>query len=179
MDPRPAATVILLRHPYEVLMVRRNAELAFMGGFWVFPGGKVDDGETSPEQTARRELTEETAIRLSADAELVPFARWITPLGLPRRYDTHFFLADVAGGVDTETPTVDGSEIVEAGWVSPQTALTDGRPLAFPTRKQLERLAEFTDTAALIGASRGLTITPIQPVTVHDDGSPAIVAPEL
>lgn len=40
----PAATVLLLRNGesgVEVLMVRRNSEIAF-GGMWVFPGGRVD-----------------------------------------------------------------------------------------------------------------------------------------
>ncbi len=178
MYPRPAATVILLRDPYEVLMVRRNPEVAFMGGFWVFPGGKVEDGDGSPEAAARRELAEEAAIWLRAGAEMIPFARWITPEGLPKRYDTHFFLADAADAVDSQVVTVDGSEIVEARWVEPRAALNDGSPMAFPTRTQLERLMAFSDKEALMAACRGLTITPVQPTIVHDDGTPVIVLPE-
>src|SRR5580658_7668014 len=84
--PRLAATVILLRggaEQLEVLMVRRNPQARFMGGAWVFPGGGVDaaDGHGEPglKAAALRELTEETGIELPADAELVAFARWITP----------------------------------------------------------------------------------------------------
>jgi len=43
--PRPAATVLLLREApgaIEVLMTRRHAELAVLGGSWVFPGGVVE-----------------------------------------------------------------------------------------------------------------------------------------
>lgn len=44
---RPAATVVVLRpastHPFDVLMVRRNDQVAFMAGAYVFPGGRVDD----------------------------------------------------------------------------------------------------------------------------------------
>src|SRR5947209_13395611 len=43
--PRPAATVLLLREApgaVEVLMTRRHAELAVLGGSWVFPGGVVE-----------------------------------------------------------------------------------------------------------------------------------------
>src|SRR5579875_1714836 len=75
---RPAATVILLREPFEVLMVKRNPDLAFMGGYWVFPGGKVEAADGSPEGAARRELGEEVSIDLAASTELIPFARWIT-----------------------------------------------------------------------------------------------------
>lgn len=46
---RPAATVIVLRpamtHPFDVLMVRRNDKVAFMAGAYVFPGGRVDEGD--------------------------------------------------------------------------------------------------------------------------------------
>jgi 8-oxo-dGTP pyrophosphatase MutT (NUDIX family) len=177
MQPRPAATLILVRDPYEVLMVRRNPALAFMGGFWVFPGGKVEEDDGSPEQAARRELLEEVSVELPANAELIPFARWITPLGLPVRFDTWFFLAHADGAAGAEAPTADDSEIVEARWVAPQTALTDGSPLAFPTRKQLERLAGFVTAAALIDGSRGLTVEPVLPEVVRDNGAPAVVIP--
>jgi 8-oxo-dGTP pyrophosphatase MutT (NUDIX family) len=178
MDPRPAATVILLRRPYEVLMVQRNPGLAFMGGYWVFPGGKVETDDGSPERAARRELAEEAAIALSEEAELIPFARWITPVGLAQRYDTHFFLADGADAVGGLTATVDGSEIVAARWISPDRALEDDSALAFPTRRQLERLTQFSDSEGLFSASRGLTITPVLPEIVHDDGRAVIVLPE-
>ena len=44
---RPAATVIVLRagDPFEILMVRRNDNVAFMAGSYVFPGGRVDDAD--------------------------------------------------------------------------------------------------------------------------------------
>ena len=41
----PAATVVLLRDGVdglETLMLRRNSKLAFAGGAWVFPGGRID-----------------------------------------------------------------------------------------------------------------------------------------
>jgi 8-oxo-dGTP pyrophosphatase MutT (NUDIX family) len=52
-----AATVLLLRETegtsLEVLMLRRAAQLSFMGGMWVFPGGRVDDADASPRTHAR------------------------------------------------------------------------------------------------------------------------------
>jgi len=53
---RPAATVLLLREvggELEVLMMRRDARIAFMGGMWVFPGGRVDAADASPAVRAR------------------------------------------------------------------------------------------------------------------------------
>jgi len=45
---RPAATVLLLRDGdggLEVFMLRRNREATFVGGVYVFPGGKVDPSD--------------------------------------------------------------------------------------------------------------------------------------
>jgi 8-oxo-dGTP pyrophosphatase MutT (NUDIX family) len=45
VTPEPAATVVLLRESdagLEVYLTRRQDNLAFLGGFHVFPGGKLD-----------------------------------------------------------------------------------------------------------------------------------------
>ncbi len=48
---RPAATVVVLRpaaaHPFDVLLVRRSDQVAFMAGAHVFPGGRVDDTDVA------------------------------------------------------------------------------------------------------------------------------------
>lgn len=55
---RPAATVVVLRTAtdgaVQVLMVRRNRAIAFMGGAYVFPGGRMDAGDAviSPDAMA-------------------------------------------------------------------------------------------------------------------------------
>ena len=47
----PASTVVLLRgtHPFEVFLVRRSDSIAFLGGAHVFPGGRVDPSDHSPD----------------------------------------------------------------------------------------------------------------------------------
>ena len=47
---KPSASVVVVRdgaEALEVLMLRRNEKIAFHGGAWVFPGGRVDaeDGD--------------------------------------------------------------------------------------------------------------------------------------
>lgn len=45
---RPATTVVLLRDApdgFEVFLVQRSRVLAFLPSAWVFPGGRVDDGD--------------------------------------------------------------------------------------------------------------------------------------
>lgn len=58
----PAVSVALVRAE-KVLLVKRGRAPA--RGLYAFPGGKVEQGETW-EDAARRELAEETGIRVSA-----------------------------------------------------------------------------------------------------------------
>lgn len=59
---RPAATIVVLRpapaHPFDVLLVRRSDTVAFMAGAHVFPGGRVDDGDSAQPASACDGLTE-------------------------------------------------------------------------------------------------------------------------
>ena len=51
-----AATVLLLREDddgLQVLLTKRAAGLSFMGGLWVFPGGRMESSDLSPELAAR------------------------------------------------------------------------------------------------------------------------------
>jgi len=53
--PRPAATVLMLRDAAcgpEVFMVRRHDAAVFMGGAYVFPGGRVDLGDSDVADTS-------------------------------------------------------------------------------------------------------------------------------
>ncbi len=87
------------------------------------------------------------ACGLTLDIEaLVPFARWL-PLGLAhdRIFDTRFYLADLGtGAVDI---AVDETENTSLFWVTAEQALAQAErgeiSLIFPTRRNLERLAQF------------------------------------
>jgi glyoxylase-like metal-dependent hydrolase (beta-lactamase superfamily II)/8-oxo-dGTP pyrophosphatase MutT (NUDIX family) len=86
---RPAASVVLVRENGEVLWVRRGDQLRFAGGFYAFPGGRVDlqdsgvpaDGgeslgaaEMPCVVAAARELFEETGVLAVPGAQSVPAA---------------------------------------------------------------------------------------------------------
>jgi 8-oxo-dGTP pyrophosphatase MutT (NUDIX family) len=183
--PRPAATVILLRgesRKLEVLLVRRNPEARFMGGAWVFPGGAVDRSEGTGEDALRaaaiRELREEAGIEIAGPEQLVPFARWITPAQVKTRFDTWFYLAPAPAGAEA---SIDGSEVVDAGWYAPAQALeaaAGGRLfLVFPTIKQLEQLSGFATADALLAHARGREVRPVQPRVVMSGERARIVLP--
>jgi hypothetical protein len=88
--------------------------------------------------------------RLAA-TNLVPFARWLPPEGLHKRFDTRFYLALLPDG---EEMLADGREAVHARWATPAELLDDadaGRiSLLFPTRCNIARLAQFANAAALL-----------------------------
>src|SRR5690554_3898866 len=83
------------------------------------------------------------------------FAHWITPEGLPRRFDTHFLLTKAPAG---QHPVADGGETVELEWASPteviQRADAAEHAIMFPTLLNLMRLAESTDSATALEAAR-------------------------
>ena len=169
LTPLPAASVIVLRDaPLEVLMLRRHGGASFMPNAWVFPGGVVEGDET-PRQAAAREAHEEAGVVLDPES-LVATSRWITPAGLPKRFDTWFFLASVPRDIAI---VIDGAEIVDWMWIAPADALARrDLQMVLPTRKNLEALTGFDDVAALMESRRGVTIEPIEPVLV--DGKPTL-----
>ncbi|MEQ8660592.1 MAG: NUDIX hydrolase [Gammaproteobacteria bacterium] len=127
---RPSASVVIARDAgaLEILMLRRNERIAFHGGAWVFPGGRVDaddqrgtgaDELAVARRAAVRETIEETGLAPAAES-LLPFAHWTTPVGLPKRFATWFFLAPVADDVSV---TVDNDEIIDYRWLTPAAAL--------------------------------------------------------
>ena len=169
LTPLPAASVIVLRDaPLEVLLLRRSEKSSFVPNAWVFPGGAIEADET-PAIAAARETLEEAGIALDPNA-LVPTSRWITPEGIPKRFDTWFFLAAIPR--DTEI-IIDGNEIVDWMWTAPAEALRSrDLHLVFPTIKNLEAIASFTSADALIESRRNAVIEPVQPVLVN--GKPTL-----
>jgi 8-oxo-dGTP pyrophosphatase MutT (NUDIX family) len=182
-EPRPAATLILLRHGaahgnrgLEALMVRRNPSARFMPGAWVFPGGAVDDidraaGDATgdPDEAAhracvRRELREEAGIELADDSGIWPWSRWITPEVVPVRFDTRFYVAEAPPHA---RPKADGDEVVAADWLAPAEALEraqgEGFDLAFPTIKHLEGLREYASAPEAVAAAQTRRVEPILP----------------
>ncbi len=167
-DLIPAATVVVLRDGgdgLEVLMLRRNSEIAF-GGMWVFPGGRIDeadavaggDGRTDELATASaaaaREAAEEADIAVDPGS-LVWFSHWLPPPISPKRYSTYFFATRAAGGADGEV-AVDEGEITDHAWMSPLEAINSRDrgeiELAPPTWMTLHLLGSWDSAATALGA---------------------------
>ena len=100
-------------------------------------------------------------LRLACD-QLVHFAHWITPENMPKRFDTHFFLAAAPSGHHGRH---DGRESVDSTWISPAHAIADRKRwnVIFPTKLNLMKLAKSATVEAARAAARAippLTVTP-------------------
>ena len=179
VTPIPAASVMLLRgEPFEVLMIRRHEKASFVPNAWVFPGGAVDaaDERGSTLETMRaaavRELFEETRIWVDPE-QLVWTSRWITPEGLPKRFDTYFFLARAGKG---DEAIIDHQEAVDVVWLTPEVAI-ETLDIVFPTLKNLEAIAGFDSIDALLESRRDADIKPTRPRMLMVGGKRTFVLP--
>jgi 8-oxo-dGTP pyrophosphatase MutT (NUDIX family) len=94
---------------------------------------------------------------LHVDATAIELiARWITPVGPPRRYDTWFFLCAMPDGQEA---THDGTEAVHLEWVRPLDGLERWRKGEYvmlpPTVASLQQLAPFSSVDDVMRAYRG------------------------
>lgn len=84
--------IALLRREGRWFLQRRDLPAAHLPGFWEFPGGKVEAGET-PEAALRRELMEELSWTPAALKELAA----ITHAYPDREVTLHPFVAEGPG----------------------------------------------------------------------------------
>jgi 8-oxo-dGTP pyrophosphatase MutT (NUDIX family) len=135
-----AARVGALREAYEecgLLLATRDGQ----------PVGSHANGLTDMRQRVDKDaslfqpLVRGHGLTLCTD-DLHPFARWIPPPALHKRFDTRFYLASLP---EEQTPVQDGTEAVDIIWIRPQDALDQlaagTRKIIFPTARNLELLA--------------------------------------
>jgi len=107
------------------------------------------------------EMVRAEKLRLAMDC-LVPFAHWITPANMPKRFDTHFFIAAAPSG---HAGAHDGRESVDSIWINPDRAIAERKTwkLVFPTKLNVMKLAQGKTVAEAIALARAnppVTVTP-------------------
>jgi len=105
--------------------------------------------------------------------QLTPFARWFPKNErLPRVFDTRFYLADL--GTGAVEIAADLSENTHLFWITAQDALESDRKgdlkLIFPTRRNLERLAQFGNFADVKAHAESIPVQVITPSIVRKGG---------
>lgn len=102
---------------------------------------------------------------------LFALARWVTPLGAPRRYDTWTF---VAAAPDGHAYVHDDDETIASVWVRPADALEQARQkeieLIYPTFRSLQVLADYERAADLLTGLRTAWVQPERPPQMVEPG---------
>jgi 8-oxo-dGTP pyrophosphatase MutT (NUDIX family) len=148
--PRRSKTLIDAKRAAEIEVVHRTA---------------LCEGKT----TFLKVLTD-SEIRLALD-ELVPYAHWITPEGVPKRFDTWFFLA---AAPPEQVGAHDGKESTDSIWLSPREALVGGESgrfkLPFPTTRNLIRLGKQPSVRTALDDAGRRPIVTVMPVVTKLNG---------
>lgn len=110
---------------------------------------------------------------------LVPYAHWVTPEMVPKRFDTYFFL--VAAPPD-QIALHDGGESVDSVWTTAQYALAEAeagrRTIIFPTLMNLNLLGLSSDVDDSLARTRARTLVTVRPALRRaPDGKPELVIP--
>jgi 8-oxo-dGTP pyrophosphatase MutT (NUDIX family) len=109
---------------------------------------------------------------------MVPFAHWITPEAVPKRFDTHFFLITAPM---VQLGAHDGAESVEGLWITPQQALREAeagaRTLVFATRMNLEKLSRYRTVAEAVEVTRSKPVVTVTPKILRSDSGRRLQIP--
>jgi 8-oxo-dGTP pyrophosphatase MutT (NUDIX family) len=147
------------------------------------------DEEAVPRFAAYRRALHEGKSSLNAIAQtehlmlatdhLAYFAHWITPEGMPKRFDTHFFLA---AAPPEQEALYDSLETSEGMWFHPADVLARFQqgemPIAFPTFHQLRDLTAFKGVQEALEVAATRYVPTHQPIRVQEEGGSYVYLPE-
>jgi 8-oxo-dGTP pyrophosphatase MutT (NUDIX family) len=160
-DARRAFAAAAIREAFEEsgILLARDAD-----GKWVSPERLVTlDRYRSPLDKGEipiGEMLKAEKLKLAFDA-LVPYAHWITPEHVPKRFDTYFFAAVSPVG---HAGRHDGRESVDSVWIGPRQAVTDKKwNVVFPTRLNLEKLARSNSVEDALSRARSEPVLTVLP----------------
>ncbi len=124
------------------------------------------------------EMAHAENLRLATD-RLGYFTHWITPEGMPKRFDTHFFITTAPA---EQQAAHDRLETSEGIWISPAEALARHErgtfPLVFATIYQLRELAAFHSVKQALESTAMQHVATRIPILVQENGSARVYLPE-
>ena len=179
-DGELALRVAAVRETFEesgVLIARRRGATALLTQAEVGPIEARERSELLAGRIAFGEIAARQGLELACDV-LVPFAHWITPEFMPKRFDTHFFL--VAAPPD-QAAAHDGRESVDSLWIAVEQAIDDARAkrrsIIFPTLRNLVKLGRSRSVAAALERARREPIVTVLPQVARGENGPVIRIP--
>jgi hypothetical protein len=109
---------------------------------------------------------------------LTVFARWITPSMMPKRFDTWFYAVKAP---DDQLAACDGRETVDAEWIAPSEVLrlaqAGERKVIFPTRMNLQLLAEAGSADDAVARAAARTLVTVEPQLMAREAGRVLVLP--
>jgi len=134
-------------------------------------------GAVDRRETTFLQVVQDLDVKISLDS-LAVFARWITPVMMPKRFDTFFYVVTAPAN---QIAACDGHEAVDAEWVRPAEALrlseAGERTIIFPTRMNLGLLAEAHSTADAITRANQRTLVTVLPEVTRQGGRNMLTIP--
>jgi 8-oxo-dGTP pyrophosphatase MutT (NUDIX family) len=105
-----------------------------------------------------------------ATSTLQPWSHWVTPFGVPKRFDTLFLVAPAPAG---QTPEVDAGETTALEWVQPAAALSalagGTFQMEFATVRTVESLLPYASVAEVLAEAHSRTaLPPLHPRLLRD-----------
>lgn len=94
----------------KILMVRQ--QVGYWAGKWIFPGGKLEMGETL-EGAARREVLEETGCQFETVRQIGAYVSFDPHTTFEKQVVLVYYLGEYAGG-----KLIAGEGVTESGWFS-------------------------------------------------------------
>ncbi|MGA9794137.1 MAG: hypothetical protein WBQ17_01255 [Rhizomicrobium sp.] len=158
-----AVVVAAIREAFEesgILFARARGETHLIGAARLATLSayrhKLEKGEMSMLDMLRAEN-----LRLAGDL-LTHFAHWVTPKMMPKRFDTHFFVAIAPEG---HAGAHDGRESVDSTWIRPEDAIADRKRwnVIFPTKLNLMKLAQSKTPDEAIAAAKKAPPLTVEP----------------
>jgi 8-oxo-dGTP pyrophosphatase MutT (NUDIX family) len=114
---------------------------------------------------------------LDLDA-LTVFARWITPVVVPKRFDTWFYAVTAPA---EQLAACDGHETVDCEWIAPaevlRLAAEGARKVIFPTRMNLQLLAEAASGSDAVARAQARALVTVEPKVVQKNGGRFLALP--
>jgi 8-oxo-dGTP pyrophosphatase MutT (NUDIX family) len=145
-------------------------------GVWL--GAPLEDAEAKRQALLAGEVGFRELFHGVAFEQLVWTSRWITPVGIPKRFDTYFFVAKASRDA---VATAGEHEAAEVAWIAPSEALArhaaGTMQMVLPTVKNLEALVGHADAESVLQSRRGATIEPIQPLLIIEGKEKRLVIP--
>lgn len=125
------------------------------------------------------EFLAKESLLLAAD-RLQPFAHWITPTMMSKRFDTWFYLVAAPPGQSAEH---DRHESVDSVWITPQQAMLEARQgkrtILFPTMRNLAKLGQYQSIKEALGKTEQADLVTVEPwVEKRADGAWLCIPPE-